>query len=251
MKKNKFVFIVPAYNAKEWYTNNLNSITSQIYDEWRIIYIDDYSQDNTTQLVKDFALKNNIESKINIITNPSNIGPAGSRYLGYQETNDDEICCMLDGDDWLFNKYVLFKLNLIYNNGYNSTCGSYLVFTDNKLNQKIKVQPARYINVQPSLTYRKHNTWFARHLRTMRSYLIKDIPLDHIQMDGKWIKCCSDVAESYYIMEKLETKLFYIKKPTYIYNKDNSIRYELSYYRSELQEYKKNVFEYVLNKNDK
>ena len=83
----------------------------------------------------------------------------------------------------------------------------------------------------------------------MKSYLIKDIPLDHIQIDREWIRCCSDVAESYFIMEKPETKAFHIKNLTYIYNKDNSIRYPLSYYRTtENLEYKKRVFNYIINK---
>lgn len=250
MTNHNFVFIVPAYNASDWYKINLSSITSQVYPNWRIIYIDDCSKDDTLDLVTKFATQNNFLSKITFIKNQTNFGPAASRYFGYQQTDDNEICCMLDGDDWLFDKYVLTKLNYAYNQGHNSTCGSYLFFSNNRIDKNIPLLPGRNINTKPSPQYRKNNPWFARHLRTVKSSIIKDIPLDHIQIGGQWIKCCSDVAESFYIMEKEETKMLYFREPMYVYNKDNSARYAMSYHRPELQEYKKSIFSYVINKYD-
>jgi glycosyltransferase involved in cell wall biosynthesis len=243
MKKNNFVFIIPAYNAADWYLNNLNSIKNQSYKNWRIVYIDDASTDNTANLLNSFIVENNLYSKIAIINNKQNIGPAGSRYHGYQQTEDNEICCLLDGDDWLSDNFVLEKLNSIYNSGYNATCGSYVTYTDKKIINRIL--PINEINTKPSILYRKSDVWSCRHLRTMRSFLIKNIPLYHLQINNEWIKCCSDVAETYFIMENLKTKLYYSKEPWYVYNKDNSIRYSLSYYRKEMVQYKQGIFNYI------
>lgn len=248
MIDDRFVFIVPAYNAADWYNINLKSILSQSYTNWRIIYIDDCSQDNTLKLVKNFVKDNDLFSKVTFIQNRNNLGPAASRYYGYQQTDDDEICCMLDGDDWLFDNTVLEQLIPLYHK-HNVTYGSYAIFTNGEITNLFDPQPARNINCVSSKNYRKENPWFSKHLRTMKSYLIKDIPLDHIQIDNEWIRCCSDVAESYYVMEKPETKAFHVKNILYVYNRDNSIRYPLSHYRiAENLDYKYKVFNYIYNK---
>jgi glycosyltransferase involved in cell wall biosynthesis len=247
MIDTRFVFIIPAYNAADWYHINLKSILIQSYTNWRIVYIDDCSQDNTLNLVKSFLKDAGLLSKVTFIQNQTNLGPAASRYYGYQKTDDDEICCMLDGDDWLFGNRVLEQLIPVYEK-HNATYGSYALFTNGQISSGW-INPNQNINCVSSKNYRKENPWFAKHLRTMKSYLIKDIPLDHIQIDHEWIRCCSDVAESYYIMEKPETKALHIKNLFYVYNKDNSIRYPLSSYRkTENLDYKKKVFNYIINK---
>ena len=92
-----FVFIIPSYNNKDWYEYNITSIAKQKYDNWRVIYIDDSSTDNTLELVKDYVQKLGLIKKFTYLQNPKKMGPAASRYQGYMNTNDDEICCMLDG----------------------------------------------------------------------------------------------------------------------------------------------------------
>ena len=46
-KKNKFVIITPSYNNEEWVEPNLASMLNQTYTNWRTIYINDCSTDNT------------------------------------------------------------------------------------------------------------------------------------------------------------------------------------------------------------
>lgn len=248
--KNKFVFIVPSFNNEEWYSKNLNSIFYQSYTDWRIIYINDCSTDNTFDLVKAFINRSGFDNKCNFIENSTNLGPAASRYLAYQQTDDDEICCMLDGDDFLKNPNVLSKLDYYYNQGYNATYGSYYSLINGKVDGFLS--PVKYIVPNfliSDIPYRKRQDWFSMHLRTMKSYLIKSIPKYHLQINNEWIKCCSDMAESYYILENLNTKIIKIDQPLYIYNRDNSSRYPLSYYRSDpdIVPYKNMVYNYIKN----
>jgi teichuronic acid biosynthesis glycosyltransferase TuaG len=49
-----FVFIIPSYNNQDWYKYNIKSINKQSYNNWRAIYIDDNSTDNTLELVKKY-----------------------------------------------------------------------------------------------------------------------------------------------------------------------------------------------------
>jgi Glycosyl transferase family 2 len=48
--KNRFVFVVPYYNAEEDISKTLHSIMAQSYDEWRAIVINDMSTDNGSNL---------------------------------------------------------------------------------------------------------------------------------------------------------------------------------------------------------
>lgn len=247
---NKFVFIIPSFNNKDWYYANIYSLINQNYPHWRAIYINDCSTDGTPELVKELVSKEKLTHKFTFIDNSSNFGPAASRYFGYQNTLDDEVCCMLDGDDSLYGNNVLSILNNAYNAGYNSTYGCYYSLingsTDYFMSPKRYVIPNFLITDEP---YRKKYDWFCMHLRTMRAYLIKNIPEHHLKINNEWIKCCSDMAEGYYVLENLHTKIIKIEQPIYIYNRDNSIRYPLSYYRSDEShfEYKNMVYNYIKN----
>ena len=55
-----FVIITASYNNEEWYRRNLESILNQDYDNWRLIYINDCSTDDTYNgvqtLIQDYGL---------------------------------------------------------------------------------------------------------------------------------------------------------------------------------------------------
>lgn len=233
---NKFVFIIPSYNNIDWYNYNLSSILNQAYTNWRIIYINDCSTDNTIDEVNNFVINQGISDRFTLINNTEHLGPTASRYYGYQQCEDNEICCMLDGDDWLYDKNVLAILNDIYNQKYNYTYGGYYSFINGKIDNWL----------QPKLSNdfpynRKNSKWFCQHLRSVRAKIIKSIPISFLQIDGEWIKCGSDMAESIYILEYPNIKPIKINKPLYVYNRDNSIRYPISYYRKDNQEYRNKI----------
>ena len=135
---NNFVFIIPSYNNNKWYKRNLNSIINQRYTKWRIIYIDDNSTDNTYSLVNKYIKTNGIEEKITLIKNEKNYKQAYSRYIGYNQCNDNEICVLLDGDDWLYDENVLDILNENYvKYNLNISYGSYVKFSNGKVQDKV------------------------------------------------------------------------------------------------------------------
>ncbi len=53
LKENRFVIVIPSNNNKDWYQKNLDSVFNQRYLNYRVIYIDDGSTDNTGTLVED------------------------------------------------------------------------------------------------------------------------------------------------------------------------------------------------------
>lgn len=244
---HNFVFIIPSYNNADWYQYNIKSIAKQKYNNWRAIYVDDNSTDNTLNLVRKYVKELGLTSKFTYIQNPRQLGPAGSRYQAYIKTFDDEICCMLDGDDWLFGDNVLNILNNTYNKGYNCTYGSFKSYHGNN---DMLFPLARYDALTiKNKTYRTNKRWLANHFRTMSSKLIKDIiPNKYLKLDNEWIKVSTDMAEMYFVLEKQNCKPKFIDQPIYIYNNINSMRYPNTYYPlSKDSEYRQKVRDFIKN----
>ena len=249
---NDFVFIIPSYNNSDWYQYNIKSISKQKYNNWRAIYIDDASTDNTLKLVQDYVEHLGLSKKFTYIQNPKNLGPAGSRYQAYTQTKSNEICCMLDGDDWLYGDNVLNVLNIEYNAGYNCTYGCY-INTGNKVKRMIPLRDYRN-KIHKNKSYRStvRKSFIASHMRTMNSKLIRNIDADkYLKMNNKWIKVNTDMAEMFYVLEKKETNPKYIGKPIYVYNAGNSQKYVTSWYRKDedlkITEYRNEILDFIKN----
>ena len=129
-KNNKFVIITPSYNNEEWVEPNLASMLNQTYTNWRTIYVNDCSTDNTLEKVNSIV-KN--DKRFTIINNKENQG-ATYNYINFlDQIDDDEIIIHLDGDDWLINEVVLEKLNQYYNdNDVWMTYGGFVCWDGNE-----------------------------------------------------------------------------------------------------------------------
>lgn len=246
-ENNSFLIIIPSYNNEKWYEKNLMSVFNQNYPLWRIIYVNDCSTDSTSKLVKEFVAKNNMEKKVQVIDNEKQMYQAYSRHRAYMLANKDEICCFLDGDDFLFDEHVLLHLNRLYRNGYNCTYGRFTVYEDGKFTQPFGTEEFPKEVVQ-NKSYRKY-PWISQHLRTCRANLIQNIPIEHIKdFNGNWLRYCTDLAEMFWILENSNGKHTNSNKLLYIYNKENSQNYPNSFYRLENQEYKQKVEEFIRNR---
>jgi hypothetical protein len=242
---NMFVFIIPSYNNEEWFERNLKSILFQNYTKWRIIYINDMSSDNTMQKVKSFIKTYHLESRIHLIENIERTFQGYARYQAYQLCNDNEICVMLDGDDWLYDEYVLEHLNNLYMKGIQVTYGQFLYWDDILLNKGgTETFP---LTVLKEKGYRKYK-WISQHLRTMRAKLIKPMDVSLLKdQEGKWIRVCTDLIEMFYVLERCNGRHCNANKILMVYNQKNSKRYSFSYYNSAENEYKKRIENYVRN----
>lgn len=109
-----FVIVICSYNNKDWYIYNLNSVFSQTYPHYRVIYIDDCSPDNTHELVKEYLTTRNLEHVVTLIKNDQREGAMFNHYQAIQLCKDNEIIVCLDGDDWFAQDDVLEYLSNIY-----------------------------------------------------------------------------------------------------------------------------------------
>lgn len=234
-----FVFIIASYNNELYVKRNLDSIFNQTYKLWRIIYIDDNSSDNTYNVVNDYIKKNNLCNKVLLIRNEVNMKQSYNRYVGYKLVDDDEIVCFLDGDDWLYDNNVLFRLNEEYkSDDILLTFGSYCEYINGLEGAVRKVVDYRD-DIKNGCKYRDRRGWFGIPLRTGYGYLYKDIPDDYLKdCDGNWMRSCTDIAEFLWAIEKVDKRYKAIEWITYVYNIDSSRRFSNSMYNLSESEYK-------------
>ena len=95
--------IMPAYNAELYIEEAISSILAQSYKNIELIIVDDYSQDNTPNVIKNFD-----DDRIRYIRNDKNRGIAYSTNYGIEQAKGKYIALM-DDDDVAFPGRIMFQ----------------------------------------------------------------------------------------------------------------------------------------------
>ena len=88
--------IIPVHNAAEYIAETLTTVLAQSLKEIEIILVNDSSTDNTLDIVTKIASE---DSRVRVITNPSNVGGGESRNIGLRVATGEYII-FLDDDDY-------------------------------------------------------------------------------------------------------------------------------------------------------
>lgn len=105
----KVSVIIPVYNAENYLANCLNSVINQSYKNIEIICVDDNSQDNSSNILAEYSLK---DKRIKIIKNNNNSGAAISRNTGLDNASGEYIY-FIDADDYIDERYIECMVNKI------------------------------------------------------------------------------------------------------------------------------------------
>lgn len=225
-----FVFIITSHNNEQWVQRNLASVVNQKYTHWRIIYVDDCSADGTAAAVQAFADAHNIHHRLTLVQNDTQMHQAYGRWVAAKQCADHEMCCLLDGDDWLVDRPdVLSRLDSLFRkHDLLISYGQFFSYTGDEKNMKL-CSKSKYTpkDIQDN---RYRHKWVTPHLRVVSASLLKTIPEDYLKIDGKWLSCCTDMAEMYWCLERSEGRHMNVGFPTVVYNKCASLTYTNSYY---------------------
>ena len=241
-----FVFIVPSYNNADWIERNINSIKNQSYTNWRLIYINDNSNDTTDEKYK--VLSKSISNKSIYIKNKKKYGQSFNRYRAYNMCEDNEYCILLDGDDWLISDFVLQYLSIfIRMYDVDLTYGRFLTYTGEGNISRLHTFKDYSNKIIEDISYRR-DIWRAMHLRVIKAEYLKFVnPLDFIQDNGDFNICASDLVESYAALELSKGRHKLCDEYLMIYNKKNSLKYTTSYYSNIDKDLKDVIRNKVLN----
>lgn len=104
----KISVIIPAHNCEKYLKNIQRSIQDQSFEDIEIIYVDDCSTDNTSQIIKSFQ---EIDHRIVYVKNKVNRGNFYSRNKGALFARGQYIQ-FIDADDMLLNNILEKSFNI-------------------------------------------------------------------------------------------------------------------------------------------
>lgn len=228
VQESPIVVIIPSYNNKDWYEYNLLSIFSQNYKNYHVIYIDDNSTDNTANLVEEFVKKHHLESRFTLIRNLERHGSLANLYNAVYLCDDQVIIAIVDGDDWLYHKYVFKELNEIYKTGKVWLTHGRLIECPSGISGWCEPVPDEYIQKNLFRQYR-----CASHLKTFKAWLFKQIKLeDLLDIHENFFAMTGDQAIMFPMIEMAGERHAYISDINYVYNvastlNDNKVNAQL------------------------
>ncbi len=218
--KNKFIVVIPLYNASKWINKCLKSLILQDYENFECIVMDDCSTDNSFEIAEK-TINNN--GKFTLVKNSFNVGPLANAYNGAMKksTSSEDIIVILDGDDFFASNKTLSILNNYYNeDSCWMTYGSYINLST-KTRGKFSQQIPQYIIDENA--YRQFK-WSSSHLRSYKKFLLDKIdPADLKDIDGQFYKTAGDLAVMFPMLEMSGNNAKFIKEILYIWNDLNDL----------------------------
>jgi glycosyltransferase involved in cell wall biosynthesis len=216
------VVIIPSYNNQKWVENNLRSVFSQNYENYRVIYIDDYSTDDTYESVQKLVEKYEQQNRVTVIHNDIRRGAMANWYTTIHSCRDEEIVVQLDGDDWLAHENVLSYLNKIYSEkDIWLTYGQFVEYPSGVIGYAYSKQFSD--EVIRSNAFRKVGQLPISHLRTCYAWLFKAIKLEDVLYQGEFYKMTCDKVIMAACIEMAAKHHYCVPEVLYVYNTSNQI----------------------------
>jgi len=183
---NRFVFIVPAFNAIETIQRCIFSVWFQTYPNWHMVILDDMSTDNTFELINDVVGMLDIKDRVTIVHNIEKKWEVGNILHGLDHCQPDDIICRLDADDWLCDCDVLSIVDSRYNQ-----LGCTVLWTAHRWSFSNH-------NISGPLPKDAHpysHPWVSSHLKTFRKHLVEGIPDENYRNhEGEYFRRIGDQA---------------------------------------------------------
>ena len=107
--KPKVSLIASVYNKENYLSPFISSIQNQDLQEYELIFVDDYSNDKSTEVIDKFKTK---DYRIQLIENKKNMGALYTRYIGALHSKGEYII-FVDSDDIILKEGILKAYNHI------------------------------------------------------------------------------------------------------------------------------------------
>lgn len=158
--------IIPNFNKAKYLSQCLNSVIDQTYKNWKVFLIDDNSNDNSKEILKNYE---NIEN-IKIFNLKENKGPAYCRNFGIKKSNS-ELIAFMDSDDYWPEDKLEKQIKNMLNINCSFTYTDFCFFFNDDLNKK------KMTNLPPHYNY---NSFLKHSSMSTSSIIIKRDILDNI-----------------------------------------------------------------------
>lgn len=138
----KISVIMTSYNYSQYIKEAIESVINQTYTNWELIIVDDFSTDNSREIITEYA---KTDKRIKPVFHNKNLGLAQAIQTGLKNSNTDWVA-FLESDD-------LFLPNALEEKEKAIVTGAELIFTDIEAFQdkdRIKMLEDYYKSLQNS-----------------------------------------------------------------------------------------------------
>lgn len=140
--------IMPSFNTGKYIDKSIESVLAQTYKNWELIIVDDFSTDNTDEVVEKYIN----DKRIRYLKNDNNSGAAVSRNRALMEAKGKWIA-FLDSDDlWMPDKLML-QIKFMKKNNYHFSYTNYIEIDENGNENGIRLTGPKKISKAGMFNY--------------------------------------------------------------------------------------------------
>ena len=174
--------ILPNYNKAKFLDEAIKSILNQSFSNFKLHIIDDFSNDNSLEIIKKFS-----DSRIKLTTLKENYGVYYCRNLGLKFSNSKYIA-FIDADDYWDKDKLENQIKFMEKFNYGFTYTDYIPFTIEKNNKKFKKKIV--VNKEFSFNEFIHNTSIAMSTVIVQKSLLKNIKFEKLEVCEDYLFKC-------------------------------------------------------------
>jgi cellulose synthase/poly-beta-1,6-N-acetylglucosamine synthase-like glycosyltransferase len=209
LQNRSFTVIVVGRNNGASVQRTLTSIFTQNYENFRIVYVDDASDDGTFELAQDLIYDMKYLIPTTLTRNEEPLGLLENLSRTIQNCANEEIVVLVDGHDWLAHEWVLQKLNQYYADpDLWITYGQFRNYPTFELGNS-------QLNQNQGKVIRKSSLQ-GLHLQTFYAALFKKIKPADLMNQGKYFPCPTSLAYMAPMLEMGARHFQYIPDTLYI-----------------------------------
>lgn len=216
--------ITPTFNSASYIAETILSVQNQTYQNWQLIIVDDGSTDETISIIQEIQ---KAESRIQLIVQSKNVGPAITRNKGI-ELAKGKYLTFLDADDLWFPDFIQNSIAIIQQTTIPFVFSSYrrsdealnFIYSDFIVPQKVTYTDILKTNSISCLTA----------FLDIETLGKKFMPIIHKRQDmGLWVQYLKEIPFAYGIQEP--KAIYRIRKNSLSRKKSTLIKYQWQFYR--------------------
>ena len=217
----KLNIVVPFFNVENSIDKTINSLKRQTVNDFNCILINDGSTDKSLSILNNLISHDN---RFKVISNKKNNGSAIKNIVTGVNVccpDDNDICILIDGDDWLYTDNALETIMNIYElNDINLTYGHYVTYPEGNKN----IAPVLPKWVKSHNLYRCVYPFFLAPLRSFKGKLWKKVNIKWLKdKDGHYFTSATDAALMLSLAELSDGKIHCISEVLYCYNRSRKL----------------------------
>lgn len=203
-----FLLVITGRDVAAYVDPLLASLAEQTHPDWRAVFVDDGSTDETVARIRSGLQDYDLAQRIHVIENHTRRYKAHNVYRVLSElAKGDEVIAMIDADDRLGDPRALELLANEYQDGWDVVWSNWRG-SDGSPGKSDALNPLWPTSRQPFVT---------QHLFTFRKRLFDEVEERDLQDEhGEWFRAGCDAAVAWPVLERTTRRRF-IDRPLYIY----------------------------------